>query len=185
MEHLKNFEKFDNSLNEGVKTEMAKILVKNILLLPLNILAFGIIQFLPPNIMLEQIQNNLNVYYNIDKILEILKLALNDEDITDSQKSKVKYNIYNLEKVKRKYPTLEDYKKLAKKRSYIVNIRNIEYLKNQIDKYQPHDMSLFELIKIIKKISKIGSEYTGEYYRKIKGENPFEYDPTQRRFEED
>lgn len=85
---------------------------------------------------------------------------MNDVNTTDSSKEKIEYSIKKLEKIKTKYPTLEEYKTKMKKNALFYNIRNINYLRNQIDIYKPHDLSLYELMPQLWKISKDINEET-------------------------
>ena len=81
----------------------------------------------------------LDLYHNIDRVIAILERLSNNIDITDVDKKKINKRIKELKKVKEKYPTLDDYKKVATKKATILNLKNRNYLKNQILNYQPFE----------------------------------------------
>jgi len=81
-------------------------------------------------------------------------MALNDINITDAKKGKIEYNIKVIKKMLRKYPTLNDYKEHIKKQVFMLDIRNMNYQKNQIDAYQPRELGYRALSEKIWKICK-------------------------------
>tara|TARA_R110000772_G_scaffold20466_2_gene56678 strand:+ start:8467 stop:9066 length:600 start_codon:yes stop_codon:yes gene_type:complete len=151
MKNLKTFNEHsnqeDNIISEGI---INKIL--HTILTPISLL---ITNLLNPRFILKNLEDNsLNYYNNIDGLLAILDKIKDGDDLTDVELSKIDKNIKRLVKVKEKYPTYEDYKNNIKKRMYLINFRNKEFLKRRIEEFEPTEWTIEELSDRIKKFYK-------------------------------
>ena len=163
MKYIKSYEQHSSSkeVNESIIAGGNKKswlnAIEGLIFLPLTTLATIAANLSSPRIITKiAVDKYLPIYNNINKIIEIVKnmIEKSEYDLTDSEIRKAKKILGELELVKKKYPTLEDYKKFIKKVVPIFNIRNASYLKRKIDEYEPSKLSTDELENVIKKISK-------------------------------
>ena len=153
MKHLKTFESYSNNDAEMVNEEFIGGLLKTILSIPIGIIVFAISQFVSGKTISDILKKNLlDVYYNIDRLISILERLSNNTNITDVDKKKINKRIKELKKVKRKYPTLDDYKKKAIRTGSLYNFKNRNYLKNQVMDYQPRVLDDYQIVELLKKI---------------------------------
>lgn len=153
MEHLKTFESFEyyEKVDESVAFETIKKYFKIILMSPLNLIALFALQFLPPKFSLDSLLDLIDLWNSRVRIMEILESCFNDEDISDTAKSKIEYEIHRLKKFEKKWPTVDDYKKYLKKMCFLYNVRNVNYFRTNIDKHEARLLNDYELIRKLKK----------------------------------
>jgi len=155
MKHLKTFESYSYNESETVNEEFIGSILKKILSIPKGILGLVILQFVNGRTVFKAVESGiLDVYSNIDVLIDTLESLSNNEDITDVEKRKINNRLKELSKVKKKYPTLEDYKTQLKKKTPLMNMKNRNYLKSKIDSYVPRDMSVYEILDSLTKIYK-------------------------------
>jgi hypothetical protein len=153
MKHLKTYESFEyEMINEEL--DLWKIF-KTIISLPLFFITSIGLNFADPRFIIKLAYPLLNVYHNLKSLIMTLENILENGDITDTEKIKIKKRLEELKKVKEKNPTLDDYKKRLARTMSVLNIRNRNYLKDKIMEYNPKDMSKIELVDEIKKVYKI------------------------------
>ena len=155
MKYIKNYEQYefkqDEQLNEGlVKT----ILMFTVTLLQ-TILGLTIIQFAPKVYKPAILRDIMDVYANLDTLKKSLTHLIDGtKDITDTERKKIEKGIKELDKIKRKYPTLMDYKRKTCRIYGNLTIKNREYIKNSIMDYEPKEMDSEQIEKKLKKIYK-------------------------------
>lgn len=157
MKHLKTYESYNDQemINEGVISTILKYVIG----IPLGIFMLGVLNFFDPRKLEILWKPLLNVYENADILIDTLEnIHFNKPDITDTERSKILDKINELKKMKKKQPTLDLYKKELLKTVKWANIRNRDYLKEQVTKYQPLKMKSGEVIEEIKKIYKLVNE---------------------------
>lgn len=159
MKNIKNYTDFlnENTLNEEFNLYKIEMFVKGIISLPLVFLMYFILNLLNVRFLMRSMGRNgyesIDIYNNIDKLILALDNALNDDSInlTNREKNKVKYFIEKLNKLIKKYPTIDDFKKkFAKKVSYL-NIKDARFVKKEIMDYQPKELDLHDILKYIRK----------------------------------
>lgn len=154
MKHLKTFESFSYS-EEPINEEFIGGIIKSILSIPFGIFALITLQFIGGRTMSKTIEKSLlDVYSNIDKLIDTLRGLSDNPNITDVEKKKINKRLKELIKVKKKNPTLDDYKRRLIKRTPLMNFKNRNYLRNQIESYEPREMSVYEIIETLKKFYK-------------------------------
>ena len=154
MKYIKKYEDYEynhyEQLNEG--------LIKSILLFPFNllgsILGLTFLQFAPRVLKKQIFENVLDVYSNIETLKLTLNKLLNEGDVTDTERKKIEKHIKYLDKIKRKYPSLSEYKIYCSKNFPWLNIKNRNYIKNAIMTYEPKEMTITEIAEKIRKIYK-------------------------------
>lgn len=160
MKHIKTFKdykKIDESIIPGGDSVWSDI--KVLPLLPLALLGIGIINLFNPRHVEALSEKYLDIYNNLDDISNNINTMINSGNLTDTETRKAKRILKQIERIKKRYPTLEDYKNNLKKTTPIYNIRNSNFLKRKIDEYNPTThMSRSELEKILKKINKNEAE---------------------------
>ena len=151
MKHLKKFESY--SSYEPINEEFVGKLLKSILSIPISALAILGVQFLSGKSIYDIAKRDmLDVYSNIDTLIDVLEGLSNRRDVTDVDIKKINNRLSQLRKIKVKYPTLDDYKKKVYRVSVLLNIKNKNYLNNQIMDYQPRVLSVNELLDKLRKI---------------------------------
>ena len=153
MKHIETFKSYssEEKIDEGLGT-----IIKSILFLPLSILALILFQCMSGRIMSQVLKNKvLDIYYNIDTLIATIENILATGDVTDVERRKIEKKLKELNKLKRKYPTLDDYKKLLKKQAPYYNFRNRGYIRRDIDNYVPKVLNAVEIIKEIQKVYKL------------------------------
>lgn len=155
MKHIKTFESYSYKETEKVNEEFIGSILRTILSIPKGILGVLVLQFVNGRAVSKAIENNiLDVYSNIDVLIDTLQSLSDNEDITDVEKRKVNIRLKELQKVKRKYPTLDDYKKKLKSMTPFMNMKNRKYLKSKIESYTPREMSIYEVLDMLNKFYK-------------------------------
>lgn len=155
MKHLKTFESYAYNETEKVNEEFIGSILKKILSIPKGILGLVILQFVNGRTVFKAVESGiLDVYSNIDVLIDTLESLSNNEDITDVEKRKINNRLRELSKIKKKYPTLEDYKTQLRKKAPLMNMKNRNYIKSKIDSYVPRDMSVYEILDSLTKIYK-------------------------------
>ena len=157
MKHIKTFESYNSENVEPINEEFIGKILKGIIKLPAAALALIIMQFLDPRKVKDMVLPKLiDIYASIDVLIDTLEnIHFNKTDITDVEAKKILDKINSLKKVKKKYPTLEDYKKAVCKWTPFLNFKNRNYLKSEIMKYQPEKMSADQVIKELEKVYKL------------------------------
>jgi len=155
MKHIKTFENYSYKETEKVNEEFIGSILRTILSIPKGILGVLVLQFINGRTVSKAIESNiLDVYSNIDVLIDTLQSLSDNEDITDVEKRKVNIRLKELQKVKRKYPTLDDYKKKLKSMTPFMNMKNRKYLKSKIESYTPREMSVYEVLDMLNKFYK-------------------------------
>ena len=183
MKYLQTYENHNKEINENLGIPGAKKLTigtvaKRLLYLPITIIGVSIHQlFNGRTINFFISEKCLEIYSNLDLIKETIENMINERDLTDIEIKKSKKTLEQIDRLLKKYPSLEDYKKFLKRVVPIVNLKNKSYLKRKIDEFEPSNLSASALEKIIKSISKeIAKDFNGEQTIKThfneKGENP-------------
>ena len=154
MKHIKTFESFNDENMEPVNEEFIGKILKGIMKIPVAALSIIVMQFLDPRKIKDKILPQLlDIYSNIDILIDTLEnIHFNKNDITDVESKKILEKINALKKVKKKYPTLDDYKKAICKWAPVLNFKNRNYLKSEIMKYEPEKMSANEVVTELKKV---------------------------------
>lgn len=153
MKYLKTYESFEyEMINEEI--DIWKIF-KRIISLPLYFITTIGLNFTDPRFIIKLAYPLLNVYHNLKSLILSLENILENGDITDTEKLKIKKRLKELKKVKEENPTLNDYKKRIARTLSVLNIRNRNYLKDKIMEYNPKNMNRIELVDEIKKVYKI------------------------------
>jgi len=157
MEYIKTFENFeqvDESLLPGGGKNTLGSVVSTLLKLPLIVITIGLSNLSSPrNIDKITSQKYLTGYSNLDKIKKAVETLLKD-DLTGAEIKKANKTLDEIERIMKKYPTLEDYKTMLKKYIPILNIKEKEFIKRKIDEYKHKDISFDELHNLIKHINK-------------------------------
>ena len=155
MRHLKTFESYSYSNDESINEEFIGGLLKSILSIQVAVLTVLGVQFLSGRLIYAAVKNDLlDVYSNIDVLIDLLERLSLRRDITDVEMKKINKRLKELKKIKDKYPTLDDYKKRVYKTALLLNIKNKNYLKNQIMDYEPRVLSAHEVLEKLRKIYK-------------------------------
>lgn len=151
MKHIKTFESYNGQNIEPVNEEFIGKFLKMVIATPIALI---ILQFLDPRKVKDMILPQLlDIYGNIDVLIDTLEnIHFNKSDITDVEAKKILDKINSLKKVKKKYPTLEDYKKAVCKWAPFLNFKNRNYLKSEIMRYEPKKMDAHQVIQEIKKV---------------------------------
>ena len=164
MKHIKKFESY--SSEEKLNEEFIGRIIKYILSVPIAALAFIVMQFMDPRKLKDMMLPKLiDIYDNIDILIDTLEnIHFNKTDITDDESKAILEKLNNLKKVKRKWPTLELYKKNLCKYTSIINFKNRKYLRDQIEQYIPKKMTSEKVLEEIQKVYKMStsSDIIGE-----------------------
>ena len=153
MKHLKTFESFE-LINESWTWEDTKN-VAQVIINPVAWLGLLMINVLPGKTVRDAIiRTHLDIYCNVDILIAILRKSLDSGNAYDSERKKMTNKIDYLEKMWKKYPTLDDYKKSLARYLVLFTFRNKEYYKDAINKYEARRMSQNELLKEIKRLYK-------------------------------
>lgn len=157
MKHIKTFESY--SADEKVNEEFIGKLIKAIIGLPLAALSFIVVQFLDARKFADQsLPQLLDIYANLDVLIDTLENIHFNKDVTDVEQKDILDKLNMLKNVKKKYPTIEEYKKVIGKRLGYFNLRNRKYIKNRVMEYEPKKMTADEVIRYIKKVYKLAVE---------------------------
>lgn len=158
MKNIKTFESYssDKSINE----EYVGKLIRSILSLPLLAISFTITQFFDPRKLKNQVLPQLlDIYANLDTLIDTLEnIHFNRTDITDVESKAIIAKLNALKKIKKKWPTIESYKKEVGNRIGYMNIRNRKYLADQAMNYEPKKMSAEQVLKEIRKVYLLGTK---------------------------
>jgi hypothetical protein len=156
MKNLKTFESFNNDNSEQLNEGVIRDTIGKVLSIPIYLLSLLALQtIVPAKLIKDRIFTKLlDIYFNLDKLIIVLENAINDINITDREKYDIKKKLKNLKGIKEKYNTLEDYKKQLCKMAPIMDIRNKEYLRNQVIAYKPKEMLGYEVLRELEQVSK-------------------------------
>ncbi len=153
MKHLKSYENFDK-IDEKLGIPGGTSKLKSILTLPIT-LPFLAITLPLTNMMVngrtifKTISNYLDVYNNLDKIVNQIG-DIEKANLTDTEKRRAKKLLNEIERIQKRYPTIDDYKRYLTKISKKINYKNKDFLAKNIEEYKPVDkLSLEKLGKII------------------------------------
>lgn len=157
MKHIKTFESY--SPDEALNEEFIGKILKTILAIPVTVIAFAVTQFLDPRKIKDQILPQLlDIYANLDVLIDTLEnIHFNKSDITDVESKAIMAKINALKKIKKKWPTIEDYKKEVGKKAGYLNLKNRKYLADQAMQYEPKKMNADQVLKEIQKVYKLVS----------------------------
>lgn len=153
MKNIKSFENFDK-IDEASLISPDKSLIRKILGFPIDaisaMIGWLLVNFLHPKYVSKSItEKYLDIYSNIDDIAKSLNINLS-KNISVGEKSTIQKVILKIERMKRKYPTIEDLKKAYIDSGLMKTFRNKEYIKRSISEYKPKKMSpnqIFEFLK--------------------------------------
>ena len=153
MKHLKSYENFDK-IDEKLGIPGGTSKLKSILTLPIT-LPFLAITLPLTNMMVngrtifKTISNYLDVYNNLDKIVKQIG-DIEKANLTDTEKRKAEKLLDEIERIQKRFPTIDDYKKYITKISKKMNYKNKDFLAKNIEEYKPVDkLSLEKLGKIL------------------------------------
>jgi hypothetical protein len=160
MKYVKTFESYFSNNEEIINEEFIGKVIKSILSIPLSIIAFTVTQFIDPRKIKENVLPNLlNIYVNLDVLIDTLEnIHFNKNDITSKESKDIIEKINAFKRIKSKFPTLEMYKKAIGKSIGFFNIRNRKYLANQAMEYTPIKMNVDQILNEIRKVYKMTSK---------------------------
>lgn len=159
MKHIETFESFSSKEVEKIDEGLMKSVLNIVLGIPLAVIAFTITQFMDPRkVKAACFDGILNIYGNIDILIDTLEnIHFNKADITDVEAKNILDKINSLKKVKKKYPTIDDYKKAICRWAPFINFKNRKYIKDQIMAHDPKKLTAEEVLKEIKKVYKLAN----------------------------
>lgn len=152
MKHLKNFENFDKiDENLGIPGGASKL--KSILTLPITLpllaITLPLTNMVNGRTIFKLFSNYLDVYNNLSD-LQFYLGNIEKANLTDTEKRKAKKLLNEIERIQKRYPTIDDYKKHLTKLSKKMNYKNKDFLAKTIEEYKPADkLSLEKLGKIL------------------------------------
>ena len=152
MKHLKsyeNFDKIDEKLGIPGGTSKLKSILTLPITLPLLAITLPLTNMVNGRSIFKLFSNYLDVYNNLDKIVKQIG-DIEKANLTDTEKRKAKKLLDEIERIQKRYPTIDDYKRYLTKISKKINYKNKDFLAKNIEEYKPVDkLSLEKLGKIL------------------------------------